>query len=74
MSQIQNKLDYLENENQKTKINFDTFKAKRNPKVVKDISESVKKVINIETSIVNNIEKKVKPFNTEVKKKSVIWL
>jgi len=72
MQQIQNKLDYLEKENQRTKINLATFKAKRSPKVIKDLSESVRKVMNIETND-SNIEKKVKTINS-IKKKPVVWL
>ena len=82
MYQIKNKLDFLEQENQRTKINLSTFKAKsdQRQKIVKDLSSIVEKIQELKTEktkiiVHNNIEKKNRPLQTiEKKSKPVVWL
>jgi hypothetical protein len=82
MYQIKNKLDFLEQENQRTKINLSTFKAKsdQRQKIVKNLNSVVEKIQELQTEKTkiigqNNIEKKSRPLQTiEKKSKPVVWL
>jgi len=74
---IKNRLDYLEQENKKTKVNLSILKSKQESKKIKDISSSIKKVIDFQKENNTLVEKKDKILNNnniQVKKKPVIWL
>lgn len=74
MTIIESNLDYLEREVKKTSVKLSAFKSKdKQKKMIKDLNPAVEKVIEFQSKIEGNIEKKTKVLK-EIKKKPIVWL